>query len=155
MYNLELAWDRPAHTGNIAEEHVLRVRARAVGAVKALPLRMAIALDSSSSMEGEKLKSAKDACDTMLRHLRPEDKVWIASFATRVIPLVDGVEGDSGLRSAAQAKLADLEAEGVTRTDLALEWIQRTLKAETGLVRVGILITDGHPTDTKGSHLGM
>jgi Ca-activated chloride channel homolog len=156
LFDLELTWDRSAHTGQYAGEHVLRIRVRprpgAAGS-KTLPVRMAIAVDTSGSMEGGKLKSAMQACASVVGQLRPEDNVWIASFSTKLVPLLDGVAGNSTVNSLAQAELAKLRAEGVTRTDYALDWMARALQQEAGTVRVGVLITDGHPTDPKGNAL--
>lgn len=46
-----------------------------------------------------------------------------------------------------------LEAGGVTRTNLALDWIKSVFPQETGVARVGILITDGYPTNSLGKSL--
>ena len=157
MFDLELAWDRPAHTGSYAAEHVLRIRVKpgqtATGGTT-LPVRMAIALDNSGSMEGEKLKSAKEACAAVVGQLRPQDSVRVSAFASKLVPVIAGVSGDSTARASAEAALAPLTAEGVTRTDQALEWIEQALPADPGTVRVGILITDGHATGPRGNILG-
>jgi Ca-activated chloride channel family protein len=154
LFDLELAWNRSAHTGSYVGEHVLRVRVKpgtATGGT--LPVRMAIAVDTSGSMAGEKLDAAREACASVVGHLRPQDKVWIAAFSTRLAPLLEGISGDANARSAAQNALSTITAEGVTRTDGALNWIHQVLQPESGAVRVGVLITDGHATDPRGNAL--
>jgi Ca-activated chloride channel family protein len=150
-----MAWDRPAHTGYHAEEHVLRVRARLADASQdahTLPLRMAVALDSSGSMEGDKLQQAKTACAAVVKLIRGQDRISLASFATGVVPLWEGTESHVA-SSKIDEVLTSLKAEGFTRTDLALDWIQLTLKPEPGVALVAVLITDGHATDDHGNFL--
>ncbi len=118
-----------------------------------LPLDLAVVLDTSGSMKGEKLASAKAACRTLASLIRPQDRLWLASFSTRVNVLLDGTSD----RSRAENAITNLTAEGITRTDLALDWIQRSLRTVNrtgnGNARVGIVITDGHPTNSSGKAL--
>jgi Ca-activated chloride channel family protein len=114
---------------------------------------MAIAVDNSGSMEGGKLKSATEACAAVIGQLRQEDRVWMAAFSTKLVPLLESVAGDAATGSVVQIELAKLKAEGVTRTDYALDWMAGVLPQEAGTIRVGVLITDGHPTDPKGNVL--
>lgn len=159
MFELQLAWDRPARTeardngGHLLPtSHVLRARLMPKVGSQSLPLRMALVLDTSTSMEGNKLEQAKQACRSVAGMLRPQDTLWLAGYATRVSPLCEAVSGSSA-PSACQEALARLAASGVTRTDLALEWISRSLPPEIGTARVGIVITDGHATNPKGEIL--
>jgi Ca-activated chloride channel family protein len=114
---------------------------------------MAIAIDTSGSMEGEMLQSAKQACESVIHQLRPQDRAWVAAFSTKLIPLLEGIGGGASVGVNTQSALSNLKAEGVTRTDYALDWIGKVLESETGGVRVGILITDGHATDPRGNVL--
>lgn len=156
MFELELAWDRPAQTPSQAAAHVLRVHLTPqVNAVSSegLPLRVALALDVSSSMAGEKLERAREACLAVLAQLRPEDTLSLATFGSAVEPLLTQVPGEMAAREQVEAALARMQAFGVTRTDLALNWLQAALPAESGVLRVAILITDGHATDPRGAAL--
>ena len=48
-------------------------------------------MDVSGSMNGEgKLQAAKDAANTFLSSLRPEDSAALLAFNDRVIPVVPG-----------------------------------------------------------------
>ncbi|MCT7978989.1 vWA domain-containing protein [Laspinema olomoucense] len=153
MFNLELAWNKPAKTWNQSTDHVLRVQIRPQSNTVGLPLRMAIALDTSSSMQGEKLTAAKETCRSVVAQLRKIDRLELASFSTQVQPLLKSLAGGSEALDAANTAITKLQASGVTRTDMALEWIQKTLPEEKGVVRVGILITDGHATTSQGAIL--
>jgi Ca-activated chloride channel family protein len=156
MFDLELAWDRPARSGSHASGHLLRVRLKPQpGTVTTvgLPLRVALALDTSSSMAGEKLERAREACRAVLAQLRPEDRLSLATFAGGVEPLLTNMPGGQVALSAAETALARLQAFGVTRTDLALDWLVNALPAEAGVHRIALLITDGHATDLRGTAL--
>ena len=161
MFNLQLTWDRPAKISSQVSEHILRVRLEPSGArfraadlpkgESHLPLELAVAIDTSASMQGEKWERAKAACLALVAQLRPGDRISLAGYADWVTPLTHNLQnaqsGDlPGILNA-------LVAEGVTRTDLALKWIGSTLSPEPGRARVGILITDGHPTTEQGDVL--
>lgn len=153
MLNLELKWDRPARTGPNECRHTLRVRIVPQVTGSGLPLRLAIALDVSGSMEGAKLQHAKAACEAVTGLLRKEDRFWLAGFSSNVSEIMGNEAGGSKACTRARSAIAGLQASGVTRTDLALEWIRNSLAPDPGCARVGILITDGHATDPSGHAL--
>ena len=144
MFKIDAAWDRPAKISNQTSEHILRLRLSSENHLSAsgIPLRLAIALDTSTSMHGEKLEQAKTACQMILSQQRTEDQLSLASFATTVTPLKPN-----------QTAINQLNASGITRTDLALDWLHTTLPPEKNTVRVAILIPDGHATNLQGHPL--
>ena len=149
MFDLQLDWDLPAKISSQDTRHVLRVRLTPKANSPQLPLQMAIALDTSSSMTGNKLEGAKTACRTVMGQLRDGDRLSLASFATGVSALGDRSADPNHL----EAAINSLQAEGVTRTDLALTWLQEQLPPASGIARVAVLITDGHPTNRQGRTL--
>jgi len=153
MFTLQLDWDRPAKVASHTSEHVLRVRLQpqANATSRSLPLRLALALDTSASMQGDKLRHAKQACQTILAQLRDQDQFSLASFATRLQTHLQAVSGNA--RQQARSQIDRLTADGVTRVDLALDWLQTALPAESGVARVAILVTDGQPTNSQGRML--
>jgi len=153
MLNLELKWDRPARTGPNECRHTLRVRIVPQVTGSGLPLRLAIALDVSGSMEGVKLQHAKAACEAVTGLLRKEDRLWLAGFSSSVTEIMCNEAGGTKACTRARSAISALQASGVTRTDLALEWIRNSLAPDPSFSRVGILITDGHATDPRGQAL--
>ena len=156
MFDLELTWDRPAQlnahalqTNRRDNNHVLRVRIKPRN-LPSLPLRMAIALDTSESMTGEKLQQAKAACRAVISQLRDIDQLSLAGYSTKVIPLLQALTGGDEAVTSAEKTITDLQAGGVTRIDLALNWLQKSLPPEECTALVGILITDGHATNKGG-----
>lgn len=155
MLNLELAWNKPAKNSDLKEssDHVLRIRISSESKGRGLPLRMAIALDTSYSMNGEKLEAAKKACRSVVAQLRESDRLELASFSTEVQPLLKSHTGGKGAVETANSAINKLQVNGFTCTDKALNWIQKALPEEPGIVRVGILITDGEATTPEGKIL--
>lgn len=150
MFNLQLAWDRPVKISSQLSEHILRLRIIPSGdRTQTLPLQLAVALDTSASMQGEKWERAKAACQELVAQLRPGDRLSLSGFADWVTPVVQNLQHNQG---ELQAILDTVVAEGVTRTDLALNWIKSALPPSRG-ARVGIIITDGHPTTDSGEIL--
>ena len=156
MFEMELAWDRAARSGSQPTTHILRVRLRPVAGSDvpvSLPLRLAVALDTSGSMGGAKLESAKAACRAALALLRAEDRFSLAAFGDTLQPLLNSVQG--GDAEAGESAFYALRPLGVTRTDLALNWLEQALPAEPNTLRAALLITDGHPTDAQGHPLSQ
>jgi Ca-activated chloride channel family protein len=153
MFDLQLDWDLPAKISSQNTNHVLRVRMTPIANAPKMPLHLAIALDTSSSMHGEKLERAKAACEMVTRQLRDNDRLSLASFATNVSPLINQTSGNTSRTSQTQEAIAQLRANGVTRADLALNWLRQALPPEPGVARVAIIITDGHPTNNQGQTL--
>jgi Ca-activated chloride channel family protein len=153
VFDLELKWDRPARAGNNDTKHVLRIRVQPRQGGRSLPLRLAVALDTSGSMDGAKLEGARTACLTVAEQLRPQDRLSLAAFSTTVQPLLAGQAGGPGAQAEVRRAIGSLTAAGITRTELALEWILKALPREAGVARVGILISDGHATDAAGKKL--
>lgn len=152
MFNLQLDWDRPVKISSQVSEHILRVRIEPKGdRTQTLPLQLAVAIDTSASMQGEKWEKAKAACLSLVAQLRPCDRLSLAGYADWVNPLAQNIQNNQlgNLKSV----LDTLVAEGVTRTDLALNWIRSALLSESNKARIGILITDGHPTTDRGQIL--
>jgi len=148
-----LDWDFPCRNkaATLEADRVLRVRLRPQ-ATSAQPIRVALALDISGSMQGQKLAEARQACLAALRVLRPQDRISLIAYSTGVRVLLEDQQAESVNQAELQQRLLQIEAEGITRTDLALKWIEEQLRDQSG-PRFAILATDGHPTDLKGQPL--
>ena len=98
--------------------------------VEQLPLNVIMVLDSSSSVEGERLRSLKSGAMTVIDRLRPRDRAALISFSHRLdlgaaltadVATLRGsvnaldAEGSTALRDAAFAALA-LRTADATRT---------------------------------------
>ena len=112
---------------------------------RVVPRDVILVLDTSGSMEGHKLRQAKDALGYVLRHLNQEDRFNVIAFST-------GIERyATALRPSSEAPRAinwvqDLEALGGTNIDRALQEAL-ALAEDDGRPDVLIFLTDGQPTE--------
>ncbi len=109
-----------------------------------LPKDIFLILDTSGSMEGEKLTQAKDALRYVLQHLNAEDRFNVVAFSSNVRTYARKLQPASEAPQAI-AWIADLEAMGGTNIYLALsEGLRQTSPERTTIL---IFLTDGLPTE--------
>ena len=112
------------------------------------PLRKTISfvVDTSGSMQGEKIEQAKGALRFFLRSLRPEDHFNIVPFSTEARPFASGPVAATGKRiDEAVGFCNKIEARGGTNIEEAL---RTALAAEPvdGSLPIVVFLTDGLPT---------
>jgi Ca-activated chloride channel family protein len=116
-----------------------------------LPLAIALLLDHSQSMEGERLDRAKAAAAAFLRILEPDDLVEILAFSgdtARLYPL--GPD-----RAAAQQATIDLQAQGGTALYdavlVGLRDLERAGRGRTDYQKAVVILSDGEDTTSRES----
>src|SRR5213592_113754 len=111
---------------------------------------ISLAIDSSGSMDGEKIDQAKAAALGLLKQLRPTDQISIVSFSDTVtVQLPMSRVGNS--REIAAAVKA-ISVSGLTSMYAGLEAAFQQARRgaqEAGIVNRVILLTDGNPTVGK------
>lgn len=154
MIDLTTAWDRPCRNkfSPIGSEKYLRVRLRPRLTGNGLAAHVALALDVSGSMNGDLLEEARKGCLAAATLLRPQDRLSVIAFSTRVREILKNQPMESVDMLDLTRRMYALQAEGVTRTDQALNWLGQTLCPQQG-PRFAILATDGYPTDHTGHNL--
>jgi hypothetical protein len=136
-----IAWDRPASTGD--SEHWLSVTFDGLPSAGA-DASVAVLVDTSTSMVGDRLEHARGAVASLVRASRPHDRLAVFSFGSDVRRIVEASGGED-----VSEPLQGLVAGGKTRLDLALEAASAWLATRSG-VRHLVLLTDGDPTDADG-----
>ena len=101
-------------------------------------------LDTSGSMEGEKIEQAKDALLFVLDNLNPEDRFNIVEFSTGVRTYSSGLEPARRARDAADW-VRDIRAGG--GTDINRAMLEALGIADRERPTVVIFLTDGLPTE--------
>jgi Ca-activated chloride channel family protein len=117
---------------------------------KPLPKDVLFVLDTSGSMNGEKMDQAKKAMEFCIESLNPEDRFEIIRFSTEADPLFNNLE-DASEKNVEKALLfvKKLRAAGGTAIDealrSALETIDNKKNDKDRLTQV-LFLTDGRPT---------
>jgi Ca-activated chloride channel family protein len=101
-------------------------------------------LDTSGSMEGEKLQQAKNALDFVLDHLNAGDRFNIVSFSTGVRSYASGLRPATE-RNEARRFVQNLAAAGGTDINRAL--LEALAQADKERPTIIIFLTDGLPTE--------
>jgi Ca-activated chloride channel homolog len=103
-----------------------------------------VVLDTSGSMEGEKIDQAKTALDYVLSHLNSGDRFNIVEFSTGVRFYEDGLQPASAA-SQAQSWVSNLQATGGTDINRALLEAMAMVHPERPTYI--LFLTDGLPTE--------
>lgn len=119
------------------------------------PSRVALVVDSSGSMQGEKLPAVQRSLQAYLDQIGPRDVVGLIDFDGRVRePVV--LRGGAAERDKGRAFVAGLQAEGGTRLyDAVLagrDWLRRTRRE--GEILAVVVLTDGVDSGSRLSLLG-
>ncbi len=119
---------------------------------RVIPRDVILVLDTSGSMEGEKIEQAQEALTYVLEHLNEEDRFNVVAFSTGLRQYALGLRPASEAREAA-AWVQRLEAVGGTDINRALlEALAQTdssasLTTSPERPTVLIFLTDGLPTE--------
>lgn len=101
-------------------------------------------LDTSGSMEGEKIEQAKGALEYVLEHLNREDRFNVVSFSTGVRTYASKLR-PSDERSEAKRFVRNLRAAG--GTDINRAMLEALAMADRERPTIVIFLTDGLPTE--------
>ncbi len=106
--------------------------------------KIVFVVDTSGSMQGEKIERVRAALAYAVERLRPDDVFNVIRFSSDVEPLFPGMQrADAASRKAALVFVKDLEAAGGTAIDEALSTaLGAVIDPETQV----IFLTDGEPT---------
>jgi Ca-activated chloride channel family protein len=110
------------------------------------PVNVALVLDRSGSMDGErKFGLAREAVEQSLRLLRPEDRFTLVVYDTEVDVLCEAVAATPEARRMALSRLRDVGPRG--GTDLHAGWTAAAAQIGAGLrddaITRALLLTDG------------
>ncbi len=113
------------------------------GATERAPLALVVVLDTSGSMQGEKIDRAKDAVLGLLHDMRDADEIALVRYSSSA-ELVQPLARLGDVREPLTARVRRLDADGGTNIPGGLEMGLRTLsEAEAGRVRRVVLVSDG------------
>lgn len=111
---------------------------------RVLPRDILLVLDTSGSMDGEKLKQAQDALAYILKRLNPEDRFNVVAFSSGARAYAPALQGPQEAE-AAIAWVYQLEALGGTNIYLGLS--EALAQADGTRPTVVVFLTDGMATE--------
>jgi Ca-activated chloride channel family protein len=107
------------------------------------PLALAIVLDTSGSMYGEKIEQAKQSVLELMRDMRDDDEVAVIRYSSDV-SVVQPLARLGSVRSSLSDRVRQIEADGGTAIPLGLHSGMKALEeAGGGRVRRIVLVSDG------------
>ena len=115
-----------------------------------LPLDLCLLIDKSLSMRGAKIEAARSAARRLISGMRDGDRLSVIAFGTNVETLADRVAISPVTRPELMASVDELEANGVTRMDLALDQALANLGNDPDYLAMMLVLSDGAPTNQAG-----
>jgi Ca-activated chloride channel family protein len=110
---------------------------------KRAPISLAVVLDTSGSMSGEKIEEARRSVLRLLSEMRDDDEITVIRYSD-TSELVQPLSRVGNVRSALTAKISQLEASGGTNIPSGLAHGLRALdESARGRVRRIVLVSDG------------
>ena len=98
-------WRPAPRRGHTVVRALLTIEGEAVGKSSVPDLNVALALDRSGSMAGDKLEAAKHAALRLVQRMAPEHRASLVVFDSEVQALADGSSPGSGQLSTAIASI--------------------------------------------------
>jgi Ca-activated chloride channel homolog len=109
------------------------------------PVNLAIVLDRSGSMSGDKLRVAKAAVEEAIGRLQPDDRFSVVVYDDKIDIVIESTTASNESRRAAVDRLREIEARG--STNLGEGWLRGCEQIARHLTDGGInrclLLTDG------------
>jgi len=118
------------------------------------PTNVILVVDTSGSMEGEKIERARAALQAFVGQMRGErDRVGLVEFASNVKDFVPLQALDDANRQSLLARIGDLQAGGgtalVDATYAAADYLLKQEDAEA--INAIVVMTDGQENESRGS----
>ena len=109
------------------------------------PVNLAIVLDRSGSMSGEKLSVAKNAVEQAIARLQPDDRFSVVVYDDVVDVVIESTEASAEARRGAIERLRSIDARG--STNLGEGWLRGCEQVASHISEQGVnrclLLTDG------------
>ena len=127
----------------------IRLGAKPLGERPLGPVNVALAIDTSGSMEGAPIEQARQAARLMIGALKDGDRLAVVTFNTKTEVLLPSSELDDDVRTELAGQLAQVQAIGTTDLSgglaAAVQQVQEH-RDPAGINRV-ILLGDGLPNE--------
>ena len=115
-------------------------------APQGVPLALAIVIDRSGSMRGQRLSNALAAARGAIARLRDGDMVSVLTYNTIAEVVVPATRVSASVRQDIDRKLAAVVAAGDTCISCGLAAGRSAMPSQSGMVKRIMLLSDGEPT---------
>ncbi len=102
------------HSGSLPGtlDLLIRLQGEETAEAKRPPLDLAVILDRSGSMSGDKLLAVKQAALDLLKEVRPEDRLTLVSYSSDVTVHTERIVADAAGMTTIRQQLLPIEASG-------------------------------------------
>ena len=121
------------------------------------PVNLAVVIDRSGSMAGQKLQHAKDSAKQLIAQLRPTDRFALVSYGTDVTVVARSQRAHAENKRAAYFAIERIRDDGGTNLSGGLSAGHREIarNPETGAVERIVLISDGLANEGVANRDGL
>lgn len=120
------------------------------------PINLALVLDTSGSMEGERISAVKNTLNVLVDKLLIGDKITIVGFSSKAVQIAAGVTiSDEAARVALKSSVDALTADGGTNMESGVAMLGTLFTGGVGLPDSLVLLTDGYVNEGITSVAGM
>ncbi|MCU0654998.1 MAG: VWA domain-containing protein [Polyangiaceae bacterium] len=121
----------------------LKLKADQAPVKQRAPLSLVVALDTSGSMEGDKIRQARAAVERLIRDMQQDDEIALVTYSDHAT-IRQPLAPVGAVRNALLAQVRSLSAGGGTSIPDALDAsLQALQEAREGRVRRVVLVSDG------------
>lgn len=110
------------------------------------PIHVGLLMDTSGSMEGERIESVKRTLEVLLNHLKPDDKITLVGFCTTASTVFNAVSisADPAQKPLLVAAIKQMAATTSTNLEAGLSELGTILKDTASPLNALVVLTDGH-----------
>jgi Ca-activated chloride channel family protein len=141
-----LDFDKVAYNKSNIVHLLVSLRGKSIDFSKRKPLSLAVSIDVSGSMQGQKIETAKSSLIKLIEHMTEQDSLAIFAFSDSVWQVIPMTKMTSDAKLKAKTAVSALQHLGSTNLSGATLEAYGALKDVMGEIQRAFLFTDGLPT---------